>query len=62
MPEQVVNALREAIQGAQAQQQSAQENQQQQQKPPEQKAENNGGDSTPKEKLTFADKWFSNSL
>jgi hypothetical protein len=73
MPEAVVSALKEAIQGATQSQQSAQQQagQQQagQQQPPasDQQGAGNGqggddGDSTPRGQLSFADKWFSNSL
>lgn len=70
MPEQVVSALREAIQGAQQQQRPPdppqQQTGQQQQGtaagsstsgPPQQQ-----GEETPREKLTFADRWFANQL
>lgn len=64
MPEQVVSALREAIQGATQSQQQNSGQQQQQQEPPKQQENNGGGssDDKPREQLTFADKWFSNQL
>lgn len=74
MPDQVVNALRSAIEAAtptqQQQQQKPPDNQQQQQQtPPEnqqqQQAPNNtgtAGDHPPNHGETFADKWFGNKL
>lgn len=64
MPEQVVNALREAIQAVTPQ---PQQQQQQQQtapagSPPGEEKKDNGGDSAPKSQLTFAEKWFANQL
>ena len=64
MPEKVVSALKEAIQGATQQREAA--GQQQQAPPPQQQQSSNegssgsssGGDSTPRQQLTFADKWF----
>lgn len=62
MPEQVVGALREAIQAANS---SASQQQasppQQQQAPPEQKQEQQKSDAPPAPK-SFADRWFDNSL
>jgi hypothetical protein len=60
MPEAVVSALKEAIQGATQQREAA--SQQQQAPPPQQQQTSNesssGNDSTPRQQLTFADKWF----
>ena len=63
MPEAVVSALKEAIQGATQQRQVA-DNSTGQQKPPEQQGngEQQRSDDAPREQLSFADKWFSNSL
>ena len=64
MPEQVVSALKEAIQGAQQSQQSQQNSGQQEQSkqdPPKQQ-DSDGGDDKPREQLSFADRWFSNQL
>jgi hypothetical protein len=67
MPDQVVNALRSAIEAA-TPQQKAPENQQQQQKAPEpqqqqqQEQNNQVGDNPPNHGETFADKWFGNKL
>lgn len=55
MPERVVNALREAIQGAQ--QQPQQQSQQPQQ--PQQQASNNGETQPAPRKQSFAEWWFS---
>jgi hypothetical protein len=73
MPEAVVNALKEAIQGATQSQQSAQQQTGQQQTGQQgeaasgQQNASNGqsggeGDATPRGQLSFAEKWFSNSL
>ena len=67
MPEAVVNALKEAIQGATQQRQSSE--QQQQQKPPEQQQSSSsdgkgdsGGDDKPGEQLTWGEKFLMNKL
>jgi hypothetical protein len=68
MPEAVVNALKEAIQGATQQRQS-----EQQQRPPEQQQQQNsssensnkdgsGGDDKPGEQLTWGEKFLMNKL
>lgn len=61
MPEQVVSALREAIQGAQ---QSQQQNsgQQQQQDPPRQQQETAKEDDKPAEQLTWGERFLMNKL
>lgn len=63
MPEAVVSALKEAIQGATQQREAAGQQQQppaQQQQPPAQES-SSGSDATPRQQLTFADKWFGNT-
>ena len=75
LPEQVVHALRSAIEAATPQQQGHQnsagaQQQQQQQKPAEQQTSTSGntgepaktGDTPPNHGETFADKWFGNKL
>jgi hypothetical protein len=69
MPEQVVGALKEAIQGANAaasQQPPAQQPPAQQQAaPPAQQQQDNGAqqpDKPPASQMSFADRWFSNAL
>jgi len=73
MPEAVVSALKEAIQGATQQRQSTEQNsgQQEQNSGQQNSGQQNstgsngaqgGADDQPGKQLTFADKWFSNSL
>jgi hypothetical protein len=72
MPDQVVNALKSAIEGATAQQTPAPQQQQppaQQQgqqppaqQPPAQQQQNGQPDTPPNSQETFADRWFGNKL
>lgn len=60
MPEQVVSALREAIQGAQQSQQNSGQQQQQQQEPPKQEPPKE--DDKPAEQLTWGERFLMNKL
>lgn len=66
LPDQVVNALRSAIEAATPQQQATQQQQQPSQsntpQAPEKKEETTNQDTAPRAGETFADKWFGNKL
>jgi hypothetical protein len=65
MPEQVVNALRSAIEAATPQQKAPDPPQQQQQAPAQQQQappDNANGDNPPNHGETFAEKWMKNKL